>query len=227
MFPQKNRVLSRIFPQLQHLLPIQTFIVLFLFIGIVKAQPFVVQTPLLIETEILSTESNSLQSKKKYQAIIESGPKQQTFLTFYQASANKLPLCRLTSLADGSLTWQKTMRSKPLKVSEIIFLQPGFPIPVDILPVTLQEQAEITYETHTKTGGRTFLKSYTVVIAAINTETAEDNGWLKHPVPQGNRLRLFTVTDGQGRFISKQLWPVHGSWWFYEETPFRRSWRLE
>jgi hypothetical protein len=71
-----------------------------------------------------------------------------------------------------------------------------------------------------------FSKSYRVSFAAFNVADAKAMDWIRVEDPGKAGLIMVAVTDEKGRPVVKQLWPADGSWWFYEETPLRRSWLI-
>lgn len=192
-----------------------------------RAEPYFPSQPLLILTQMQSIESGDAGDQTR-QYTVASMPDASgvQFLNFSSPSSNQL-FCRISFHNDGSLSWQKTANSLPQALSQTIFLQPGFPLPVDILPVAKQPEAKKIYAIQTNSGGRAFKASYTVEKTEINIDTVRKNDWLKMNIPSDAALQLFTVTDAKQQVISIQLWPEQGEWWLYEETPFRKSWRIE
>ena len=106
-----------------------------------------------------------------------------------------------------------------------MLLMGGFPVACDILPLH-QEASEKTYSEKTKAGERTFVKSMAIRREDISSQKARREGWIRGEDVDG-KLLLFTAEDDDGELIVRQLWSETGSWWLYEETPFRQSWRVQ
>ena len=199
-----------------------------LFSVALHAAPYRPSQPVLLETELQSTESASTQHQTKhYRVELDAPTPNVQLLNFYTATSEGNLLCRFTFQDDGTTTWQKTDKGLPQPIRQALFLSPGFPLPVDILPVASQVEQTKNYEIQTTSGGRIFKNSYTVEISEVLLDSAMENGWIKKEVPLDTKFLLFSVTTTQQKIISKQLWPVGGEWWLYEETPFRKSWRID
>ncbi|MBU0484140.1 MAG: hypothetical protein KKB30_06465 [Proteobacteria bacterium] len=202
------------------------FFALFLYSDVVEARPYLPALPLHIATEVQALTSGPALDKIEYGVRAAMTGADQFTLDFYPLSQQDKTLCRLNFQAAGLLTWQRSMAETPQPASQPLFLQPGFPLPVDILPVG-QEAAQEKYEVKSSGGGRTFLKSYTVAVAEIAHETARQNGWLKVSLAPDALLHLYTVTDSNDNLVARQLWPAQADWWLFEETAFRRSWLIK
>lgn len=193
-----------------------------------QAEPYRPLQSLLIETELQSTGNGSAQDQTiKYRVDLDTTTPKAQLLNFYAADSREQILCRFTFHEDGSTTWQKTTNSLPQDIQQPILVNPGFPLPVDILPVATQSELEQVYEVQTSSGGRTFKNSYTVTITEVDFDVVLEKGWLRVMRTPDTEFRLFTVSNAQEKILAKQLWPVGGDWWLYEESPFRKSWRID
>jgi len=107
-----------------------------------------------------------------------------------------------------------------------LLLAPGFPAPCDVLPVGENDEGRV-YQEKREAGGRVFIRSYRVTSAPFRLAEANEKGWIKAETKGISELILVTVTDEKGQVAARQLWAPGGSWWLYEETPLRRSWRID
>jgi hypothetical protein len=136
------------------------------------------------------------------------------------------PLCTVRIHVDsGDIEWQG-IGGKRRKTGHGLLIHPGFPAPCDILPVEEQDHTE-TYEERREAGGRTFVRTFSVSYMDVSREEARESGWLGEGDGEPEALQMITVVDKKDRVVVKQLWPLGGTWWIYEETPFRRSWIIQ
>ncbi len=148
---------------------------------------------------------------------------------FYLKDASpQQAICQLTFAATGSdrIQWQGIENISPKISDDGFLLVPGFPAPCDVLPVgDISEQG--LYQDRNEAGGSVFVKSYQVTTRPVTPAEAVDSGWINDTMPDVGALVMVTATDKRGETVVRQLWPVNGAWWIYEETPIRRSWRIE
>lgn len=130
--------------------------------------------------------------------------------------------CRVFIGQDGTVkrlnTWGREQQN-----DNHLLVDPGSPAPMDIVPVSQVEQ-EMSYQQKKKAAGRIFIRNYRVVTEKIKRAAVKDE-WLR-TTPGQNNFKKVMVYNRQDELVSFQLWPVDGNWWLYEETPFRRSWRI-
>lgn len=106
------------------------------------------------------------------------------------------------------------------------FLSDGFPVPYDDLNFQDLTVKETVYEK--QAGGMTF--AFTVqrktdeitVDEAIQLKMISKEQCSKL---QNSNLTLLSLFKGK-QLLVKQLWCFGDAWWLYEETPYRRSWRM-
>ncbi|MCP4113688.1 MAG: hypothetical protein GY749_50540 [Desulfobacteraceae bacterium] len=157
-------------------------------------------------------------------AVSSDGSRVLKFLTD-KASRVSEPFCTLKiNMSSGKVEYRETGKRRKKTGTKNLLIMSGYPAPCDILPVS-QEESEKTYEEKYEAGGRVFVRKYKVKSENVSLEHAVKNGWIRKDSsikPAG--LRMITVTNRQGRLEVKQLWPAEGTWWIYEETPYRRSW---
>ncbi|MFP4307065.1 MAG: hypothetical protein ACLFRG_04305 [Desulfococcaceae bacterium] len=141
------------------------------------------------------------------------------------APADAPPFCEVTFVEkDGetSIEWTAVGGVKREGQNGLLVM-PGFPVPSEVLPIR-QEEPEKSYSVESAAEGRVFLQEYTVRWETVEVETAEGEGWLRVSAPDS--LRMVRLEDADEQLVTRQLWAEDGTWWLYEETPFRRSWRI-
>jgi hypothetical protein len=125
----------------------------------------------------------------------------------------------------GEIRWKGIGKSGEKESETGLLLAPGFPAPCDVLPIGEEDERE--YQEKTEAGGSVFIRTYQVSSATFSLEEANEKGWIKAETKGISELILVTVTDEKGQLAARQLWAPGGSWWLYEETPLRRSWRID
>jgi hypothetical protein len=140
-------------------------------------------------------------------------------------------VCRLT-FSDSSvdLSWDGHSVSPDLIRSGDLLIVSGVPIPCDVLPAAklFSTDAPILYEVRQEAGGRTFVERIQVSLVAVTYGEAKNHGWVK--IPEIDIKTTFylikAVNLRTGELMVQQLWADGQSWWIYDETPYRRSWRI-
>ena len=126
---------------------------------------------------------------------------------------------------NGGIRWRGIGKDIE-KVSDNGFLlMPGFPAPCDVLPVNDPGEGYV-YQDRNEAGGSVFIRKYQVTVRSVGLPEATANGWLDENTPDFSGLVMVTAVDQRGETAVRQLWPVDGSWWIYEETPQRHSRRV-
>jgi len=193
----------------------------------VYAFPYHPATRVIIETEGLFKDAENLSTK---QYIIQTNVVNNKQETVFTASAGpgthaSISLIKFSDTIPVEI--QKDMHSPGHIIKDTLYFATGYPVPLDILPIT-QDTPIKEYERIRSAGGRTFKQTITVNITPLTIEEAQDRGWLRISPPHSpTPLYLFTATTPGDKLLSRQLWPENGDWWLYEETPFRRSWRIK
>jgi len=192
-----------------------------------RAFPYRPAAAVSILSEYAASKDSAPRHTQAWKVVPEVSPDGESILRFFlEASAEAVPVCELRLPAPGAageIRWEGMGESGQKKSGAGILLVPGFPAPCDVLPVG-QGDGVREYEERTEAGGRVFSKIYRVSFAAFGVAEAKAAGWIRTEAPGKAGLIMVAVTDEKGRPVVKQLWPVDGSWWFYEETPLRRSW---
>jgi hypothetical protein len=187
------------------------------------------ETRLTIMSEYPSCGESVSISFRVWEVVPEVAPDGTYLLKFFpEAFGSVTSVCELKispAGGVGQIEWQGIEKNRKKIMTEGLLIVPGFPAPCDILPVSGKEPDK-TYEDRIEAGGRIFLKKYRAFWKAVSLEEARANGWLKKDIPKPAALQMITVVDGQEHLVVKQLWDANGTWWLYEETPLRRSWRM-
>jgi hypothetical protein len=150
-------------------------------------------------------------------------------LRFYEEHKKRpSPLCEVMFRpheGGHEIEWQGMGEGPRKKGSNGFLIMPGFPVPCDILPVLGEDHAGI-YEEKVEAGGQIFVRRYKVSSQGIGVDEVRERGWIQNGLQEHANYTLITVIDDKGNMVVRQLWPPDGTWWIYEETPLRRSWRI-
>jgi len=159
----------------------------------------------------------------------EIAPDGKYLLKFYpEPGSSAIPICLLNIDGGGAIKeiefkTKEDERGKTIKNGLLIV--PDFPVPCDIIPV-LQSDSDEIYEDRAEAGGRIFVRRYSISYSRIDLQEAREKDWLRTDLPEPPGLNMITVVDDKGREVVRQIWPVDGTWWIYEETSMRKSWRI-
>ena len=165
-----------------------------------------------------------------WEVVPENGPDGSSTLRFYQQGGTRAEaVCVLTLPPCGSagtIIWTGIGKSNEKRSDTGLLLAPGFPAPSDVLPVSEPDNGRI-YQEKAVAGGKVFSNHYRIEWSGFDIDEAKSMGWIKADDPGTSQLIMVTVTNDKGKPVVRQLWPVQGSWWLYEETPLRRSWLMD
>lgn len=143
---------------------------------------------------------------------------------------NRQKIGSLIFSPDGSVNWQGAGDLARSFQADGLFIIPGLSIPVDVLPVKKVFNAEegfLFYEFQKKAGDRSFLERIEIFSLPVSRSEAMENGWLRYYENQSDNFFLICAKKQEtNELVVQQLWEPGGGWWIYEETMFRRSWRL-
>jgi hypothetical protein len=200
---------------------------LFFFTASSAAAPFMLNRPVTFETAYPAPDGKT--KTQVWKVSPSQGNGGAASLVFRPANSppDSPPFCKIQfeEGADGIPQIRWTGAGGVVREGQNgMLLMGGFPVACDILPLH-QEASEKTYSEKTKAGERTFVKSMTIRREDVSPQKARREGWIRGDVDGG--LLLFTAEDDDGELIVRQLWSETGSWWLYEETPFRQSWRVQ
>lgn len=130
----------------------------------------------------------------------------------------------------GKVSWEGKGAGIKGYHSENFLLMPGLSLPVDVFPVSqlrlLSKPAEYAFQR--QAGGRTFVDRIQVSMHPVTSAQAREAKWIRVEETIPDELTMIEAVDSQtGLLVAKQLWAPGSDWWLYEETPFRRSWRIQ
>lgn len=107
-----------------------------------------------------------------------------------------------------------------------IFLSDGFPVPYDDLDPKSRTTEEVV--NRKSAGGVTFAEKIKKEVTPITIEKAISLMMVDSAVADhiaGKPLYLITIKKKELPLVT-QLWVDGSNWWIYEETPIRKSWRM-
>ncbi|MGB9500227.1 MAG: hypothetical protein ACKVE4_10885 [Dissulfuribacterales bacterium] len=139
------------------------------------------------------------------------------------------PIGTLKFFSSGTVMWDAAGDTIKQFHAANLFIIPGLTIPVDVLPVNrfLADAEPAVFEFHRQAGGRTFVDRIRISAYSVSREKAQQAQWLRIDGDVPLKLRMIEASDLQtGKLIVRQLWAPGRAWWLYEQTLFRRSWRV-
>jgi len=150
-------------------------------------------------------------------------------LTFYREDSPQL-ICQLLFpdsnhdiIINGASVGQNKFQTSDL------LIVPGFPVPCDVIPVAdiLKSSDSKIYEMKRDISDRKFTDRLQIECNLIHIDEAKRNGWIKEGESvQSDVRRIKVINLRTHELMLQQVWPLNGSWWLYEETQYRRSWRV-
>ena len=195
--------------------------------NLLYAFPYHPTVPITIETEAhgLDAKNPGLIRLLIHTRLIND--RRETVFATLNDPENTRPISIITFSDTIPVGVQKNPASSVKTFTDSLYFATGYPIPLDILPVSQDTGTKEYYNTRS-VGGRTFKQKVVVTITILTVEEATSKGWiqLQPGLDPQIQLRLFTATTTD-KLLSRQLWSDDSEWWFYEETPFRRSWRIQ
>lgn len=151
-------------------------------------------------------------------------------LGFYRDETQD-PVCRLASGGlNPGLYLAGGVRFSNAITTRDLMLFPGFSVPCDVLPVIAADcvsgEPDII-EIRRQTGQSTFVDNFQINCLTVASADALAQGWIRESAEDAGTLFMIGATNLKtGENVSRQLWVPGDFWWLYEETPYRRSWRL-
>lgn len=154
-------------------------------------------------------------------------------LVVFPADSNQ-PICRVLLDPAGDIRDADISGiSDNLLLKKDLLIVPGYPAPCDILPVRRLMAGEgasgsLAYKVRRRIGGQVFADNLIVKIRPISFADASASGWLEHfRKGKASDIQVIeAVNQRSGEQLSLQLWQPGAEWWIYEETPYRKSWRV-
>lgn len=130
----------------------------------------------------------------------------------------------------GEISWEGKGAGTKGFQSENFLLMPGLSVPVDVFPLSqLRLTSEpVEYAFQRQARGRTFVDRILISIHPVASDQARKSKCIRVEKAVPDELMMIEAVDAQtGDLVAKQLWAPGSEWWLYEETPFRRSWRIK
>ncbi|RZB38057.1 MAG: hypothetical protein SRB2_00403 [Desulfobacteraceae bacterium Eth-SRB2] len=128
---------------------------------------------------------------------------------------------RLISIDD----YLSGMKNNTFSPDERIILSWGFPVPYDFLDSYDNNSRDFVVKK--KIGDTSFSYHVSREVQLISSDQAISWNMIdENRTPScGEKLRLITLKKGDSLLV-RQLWPEGATWWIFEETDVRKSWRL-
>ena len=198
--------------------------------GTVFSFPYQPVQTIDIQTELLKNPETAGSSTTRLWTVkLVEGENGSNLVAFFPKGKDQ-SICQVAvSQIGGPVEWMSDIEPPKLMSAEGLLIVTGFPAPCDILPVNViaGQASEAVYEIKSGAGGRVFVNEILVSFSPVSFAQARENGWIKDGLSDLAPLRMVeAVNKRTGKMIVRQLWPVGDSWWIYEETEFRNSWRM-
>ena len=207
------------------------FVLVFFFLSVpvqVFGQNGETATCLKLFTQYFENDTKEVYQARNWEACIVTRGDGNREINFSLEGSRKKPLCRIkygTSEGAPLYLWEDLRLGRTMSNDIAFLINPGYPVPSDILPISDGRHIE-TAHIRQSAGGQVFSHTYKITEEKISSEDASGVGMIRETDFISDTLLLFTVFDKDGEIVLKQLWPYEGaSWWIYEETAYRRSWR--
>lgn len=137
---------------------------------------------------------------------------------------------QLVFFRSGAVKWMTDSKTCNGYSDDSLLILPGSTLPVDVLPVRnlLESPDPLLYEFRRTVRGQTFEDRISLTVASVSSSMARREQWIREGDPNpAAPLFLIEAKDVEtGDLIVRQLWSHATAWWLFEQTPFRRSWRV-
>ncbi len=194
-------------------------------------RPYAPELPIAVKTELIVTDTHH--HTQFFRTMIRVTQKTETnfkigfFPSDQDDAAGMLDFDFL-----GTISWSGVGQTAPTFHAKNLFIVSGVTLPIDVLPVQMIINAgtPLEYEFTQIAGGRKFFRRIQMTASPVSRDEARQVGWIlcDDCFCDAVELQMIVVTDLQtGDLIVKQLWAADGCWWLYEQTPLRRSWRVQ
>lgn len=198
-------------------------------IGHSVAEPYILEAPVRIFTETGFEDSERNIVREVWIAVnLKENDKIQKIRFLPEGNSEKEYLCEIKFQEDEtgkSPVWLENKSGRKRTGADGLLFNPGYPVPCDVIPFEKASDGD-SYTIKSEAGGRTFLKTYTIKIEMVDKKTAKAKEWLRIDMIEDKGLQMVTMTDERGKAVIRQLWPIGETWWVFEETKNRRSWRI-
>ncbi len=194
------------------------------------AAPYFIGTPVKLESLLVSPEKQKKAQTRQW-LVVPKTLEHEIRLEFLPGFKKGIaPICcvAIRNTPQGNLVEWSGKGSQTHLVGERGFLiHQGYPAPGDVFPI-LKEGESSRFKMERQAGGRMFTEFYTVSASNVECEQAMENGWIKIELPKDvKELLKISVKNSDGRVVGMQIWGGCMDWWLFEETAYRKSWRVE
>ncbi len=193
--------------------------------------PYQPKTHILIETEMSAvTDDPGKANMMSWLVSPEITDDGSTALSFRLNGSDQIICC--LEIADGliKINWKENYADQNMIQTDNLLIIPGSPVPCDVSPMPQsgwRDDSKV-YEIKSTVAGRTFFDRLQVDCVDVDIEDAREKGWLKAGMGITKGLKLTTIINMRTHEVmDMQLWSVDDSWWIYDETRYRKSWRVK
>jgi hypothetical protein len=202
--------------------------------GYSLAAPYHPDQAIRVHTEVSGDGDDSRETSRMAWTVLPRKNSDGSVTLSYTIEADAQPLCRIrTAGSRAGIQWEEGVKGPDILRNEELLIAPGYPAPCDLLPVAkLMDDTGKTlkFEIKRRAGGATLADSVVVDIIPVKMDDAKASGWVPldfSDFQDGDSLWLVRAINMRSNtFLVQQLWLSTGSWWIYEETPYRRSWQM-
>ncbi len=189
------------------------------------------QSITVVSTSLLPDVVSAKSEETAWRIVPETIEDSSFALGFYRRQNPDQPVCRLVPSGPHPGLYLGDGRTYPhVSAGGELMVFPGFSIPCDILPVhTICSTDEPgIYDIRRQVGERGFTDQWQAECLTITRSEALSAGWIRDDSDVAEPLFWIQVTRLRDKeLLVRQLWQPGDSWWLYEETPYRRSWRTK
>jgi hypothetical protein len=129
----------------------------------------------------------------------------------------------------GQVEWVGGSKKNSAYSGNGLIILPGSTLPVDVLPVkmVLERQEPLFYEFERMAGGRTFADQIFITVEPVSLGRIRSENWLRLEGAEPSSFYMIEAKDVETKeLVVRQLWSHESVWWIFEQTPYRRSWRV-
>jgi len=197
--------------------------------SVLNAEPYHIKDTIEIRSEISDVNAGSaIPAVINWIVVPEADESGSIRLSFLVAGGDS-SVCQMSLTGtETHITWTDAARIPRIYHQNNLLVVPGSMMPCDILPVdnTNSKQLNKTFEIKRRVGGQTFVNLLQVDFYPVAASDAVANGWVTASQNLIGPLTMIRVMDLKKEvMIVQQLWSAGDTWWLYEESLTRQSWR--
>jgi hypothetical protein len=198
--------------------------------GLCQAGPYYPENTVQIQSESSGSDEPGDSRNMKWHVTPRKNNDGSTSLMFFMEKADQ-PITQIRINPSGnSVQWEGDKKGPDIMLRDGLLIAPGYPVPCDILPVSLLlsgKKEPLTYDVKRTAGGVTFADQIRVDITPVKMEEALKNRWISKDFQKSDSMWMIRAVNLRtNAMLVRQLWSSTSSWWIYEETPYRRSWQV-